>query len=77
MDAALKTLKIAVNGQACSLEGIASPGSLKLVLETLGLRPDRIAIELNGEIVPRTLWDEKTVADGDRLEIVHFVGGGV
>jgi sulfur carrier protein len=76
MDAALKILKITVNGQARSLEGIGSPGSLKLVLETLGLRPDRIAVELNGDIAPRTLWDEKTVTDGDRLEIVHFVGGG-
>jgi len=76
MDAALKTLKITVNGQPRSLEGIGSLRSLKSVLETLGLRADRIAVELNGEIAPRTLWDEKTVSDGDRLEIVHFVGGG-
>jgi thiamine biosynthesis protein ThiS len=69
-------LKITVNGQARSVEGIGSPGSLKAVLETLGLRPDRIAVELNGEIAPRTLWDESTVQNGDRLEIVHFVGGG-
>lgn len=77
MNAALKILKITVNGQARNLEGIGSPGSLKLVLEMLGLRPDRIAVELNGEIAPRNLWDERTVMDGDRLEIVHFVGGGV
>ncbi|HEY5381938.1 MAG TPA: sulfur carrier protein ThiS [Acidobacteriaceae bacterium] len=69
-------MKITVNGQPRSLEGIGSPASLKSVLETLGLRADRIAVELNGEIAPRTLWDERTVADGDRIEIVHFVGGG-
>jgi thiamine biosynthesis protein ThiS len=69
-------LKITVNGQARSLEAIGSPSSLKLVLETLGLRADRIAVELNGEIAPRTLWAERMVVDGDGLEIVHFVGGG-
>jgi thiamine biosynthesis protein ThiS len=46
------------------------------VIATLGLKSDRIAVEHNGEIVSRTAWGQTQVADGDRLEIVHFVGGG-
>jgi thiamine biosynthesis protein ThiS len=42
----------------------------------LGLKSDRIAVELNGEIVPRSTWNETGISTGDRLEIVHFVGGG-
>jgi len=40
------------------------------------MKPDRVAIELNREIVPREQWPETPLHDGDRLEIVHFVGGG-
>jgi len=39
-------------------------------------RPDRVAIELNREIVSRDRWPQTLLHDGDRLEIVHFVGGG-
>jgi thiamine biosynthesis protein ThiS len=35
-----------------------------------------VAVEHNGEIVPRTVWAETTLNAGDRLEVVHFVGGG-
>jgi len=49
---------------------------LTVVLERLELRQDRIAVELNGEIAPRTRWGELTVLDGNRIEVVHFVGGG-
>ncbi len=44
---------------------------------SLGMKPDRVAIELNREIVPRDRWPQTPLRDGDRLEIVHFVGGGV
>ena len=40
------------------------------------MKSDRVAIELNREIVPRGQWAETKLSDGDRLEIVHFVGGG-
>ena len=40
------------------------------------MKPDRVAIELNREIVPREQWSQTPLHDGDRLEIVHFVGGG-
>lgn len=42
----------------------------------LGMKPDRVAVELNLEIVPRTQWDTTTLKNGDKLEVVHFVGGG-
>jgi thiamine biosynthesis protein ThiS len=69
-------LQLVVNGQPRTLDGLESPAALSTVLEHLKLRPDRIAVELNGEIAPRTRWTELKVADRDRLEVVHFVGGG-
>lgn len=69
-------LSLIVNGHQRTLDGLASPAPLASVLERLELRPDRIAVELNGEIAPRTKWGELTVLDRDRIEVVHFVGGG-
>jgi len=42
----------------------------------LGMKPDRVAVELNLEIVSRTKWEATVLKDGDKLEVVHFVGGG-
>jgi sulfur carrier protein len=42
----------------------------------MGMKGDRVAVELNREIVPRAQWPETPLHEGDRLEIVHFVGGG-
>jgi thiamine biosynthesis protein ThiS len=42
----------------------------------LGMKPDRVAVELNLEIVSRAQWDTTTLKNGDKLEVVHFVGGG-
>jgi thiamine biosynthesis protein ThiS len=50
--------------------------SLAELIEQLGMKGDRVAVELNREIVSRAQWPETTLKDGDRLEIVHFVGGG-
>jgi sulfur carrier protein len=49
---------------------------LSALIEQMGMKADRVAVERNGEIVPRGRWTETTLQDGDRLEIVHFVGGG-
>jgi thiamine biosynthesis protein ThiS len=49
---------------------------LTLVTEKLGMKGDRVAVELNRQIVRREAWESTLVNDGDRLEIVHFVGGG-
>ncbi|HVG27387.1 MAG TPA: sulfur carrier protein ThiS [Acidobacteriaceae bacterium] len=70
-------MRITVNGQVREVEGVGSPSALGAVLEAMGLRADRIAVELNGEIAPRTRWAEVPVQEGDRLEVVHFVGGGL
>jgi sulfur carrier protein len=70
-------LTIHLNGQPRSLETLTSPAALSSVINALELKPDRIAVEHNGEIVTRTAWPEAQIHTGDRLEIVHFVGGGL
>jgi len=50
--------------------------SLADMLHELGLDPRKVAVERNREIVPRGTFEQVRVEDGDRLEIVHFVGGG-
>jgi len=55
---------------------LADPAHLLDLVTDLGLQGDRVAIEHNGNIVPRAEWANTGLEDGDRLEIVHFVGGG-
>ena len=50
--------------------------TVSALVDQLGMKSDRVAIELNREIVPREQWAHTRLADGDWLEIVHFVGGG-
>jgi thiamine biosynthesis protein ThiS len=50
--------------------------TLSALVEQLDMKPDRVAIELNREIIPRDRWPQTRLNDGDQLEIVHFVGGG-
>lgn len=69
-------LRIVVNGETRELAGVADPASLADVVRELGLKSDRIAVEHNGEIATRSQWGELSIRDGDRLEVVHFVGGG-
>jgi sulfur carrier protein len=70
-------LTIQLNGQPRTFADLNPPVELTRLIAALGLKPDRIAIERNGEIVYRTAWDQTPIVDGDRLEIVHFVGGGL
>jgi sulfur carrier protein len=69
----IAAMELLVNGESKSC---AEPTSLSQFIEQLGMKGDRVAVELNREIVPRTQWSEVQLHDGDRLEIVHFVGGG-
>lgn len=62
-----------VNGQQETLE---APISVTELIEQRGLRPERVAIELNGDIVPRNKRSEVMLHDGDTVEIVTFVQGG-
>jgi sulfur carrier protein len=66
-------MKLQINGE---LREFTGPLTLSSLIERLGMKSDRIAIELNHEIAPRDRWLQITVTEGDRLEIVHFVGGG-
>ena len=65
-----------LNGQARDFPQLASPAQLQDLIADLGLKGDRVAVEHNGKIVPRAEWSGTPLRDGDRLEIVHFVGGG-
>src|SRR5579862_2443582 len=67
------SLSLRINGEPRQIE---RPLSVRDLLATLGLDPAKIAVERNLEIVPRSLHADVTVGDGDRLEIVHFIGGG-
>ncbi len=50
--------------------------TIAALVAQLGMKPDRVAVELNLEIVPRPNWEATTLKNGDKLEVVHFVGGG-
>lgn len=71
-----KVLTVQLNGQSRTLATLTSPADLASVIAALNLKADRIAVEHNGEIVSRATWAQTSVVTGDRLEIVHFVGGG-
>ena len=66
-------MNLTINGENRSLAPVES---LHALVEQLGMKSDRVAIELNREIVRRDQWAQTPIRDGDRLEIVHFVGGG-
>jgi sulfur carrier protein len=70
-------LKLTINGVAREFEGLDSTATLAEVIAVLGLKSDRVAVERNGEIAPRDSWATVQVELGDKLEVVHFVGGGV
>jgi sulfur carrier protein len=66
-------MKITLNGEIRELE---SEVSLDRLLELLSLPHQRIAIELNREVVRKKDWPNVVVKEADRIEVVHFVGGG-
>jgi len=66
-------MKLQINGAE---KEVSSPMSLAALVDSLGMKAGRVAVELNRNIVPREQWAATGLADGDRLEIVHFVGGG-
>jgi sulfur carrier protein len=66
-------MNITLNGEPRSL---ATPTTLTQLLLAEGLAERRVAIEVNGEIVPRSLHDGRALAEGDTIEIVHALGGG-
>ncbi len=70
---AQQSLAIHVNGEPRRVSGGLS---ITEMLAELGLDPQRVAVERNRDVVPRSSLAQVMVEDGDRFEIVHFVGGG-
>jgi len=66
-------MKLTVNGE---LREVESPMTVLGLVESFGLQPRKIAVERNLEIVPRSAYGVVGLRDGDRIEIVNFVGGG-
>ena len=66
-------MKLIINGEDREFDPISTLSDL---LVQLGMKPDRVAVELNRELAPRDRWTIIPLKDGDKLEIVHFVGGG-
>jgi thiamine biosynthesis protein ThiS len=66
-------IRIMVNGET---RDAPVGGSVADLLAALGLPVGKVAVELNREIVPRSGFGARRLEEGDRLEIVHFVGGG-
>ena len=66
-------IEVTINGQLETLDDNVTAEGL---VHSMSLRRQRIAIEINGEIVPRSTFAERRIAPGDRIEIVRAVGGG-
>jgi sulfur carrier protein len=64
---------LTINGDERTFESVSSVSDL---VAQLGMKSDRVAVELNRELVPRDRWFATNLSEGDKLEIVHFVGGG-
>ncbi len=66
-------MNIQLNGEQTELTEGRSVFDL---IDALGLKPERLAVEVNGRIIRRADWTSTTLAEGDKVEVVHFVGGG-
>ena len=66
-------MRLELNGEPQEFE---EGTTLSTLIERLSLAPERVAVELNREVIRRADWPSTHLNDGDRVEIVHFVGGG-
>lgn len=66
-------MNLILNGEARAFQGVANVAGL---VAQLGLDARKVAVERNLEIVPRSAYAQTALSDGDRIEIVHFIGGG-
>jgi thiamine biosynthesis protein ThiS len=66
-------MRLTINGEERVLNSVDDVAGL---IAALDLNPRKVAVERNLEIVPRSLYASTAIADGDRIEIVHFIGGG-
>ena len=70
-------MKLTINGREREFPELQSDSRLQHLVELLQLKADRVAVERNGDIVPRATWAEVRLEEGDKLEVVQFVGGGL
>ncbi len=66
-------MTLTINGEEREFTGVAT---LFELIGQLGMKPDRVAVELNRELISRDRWAATQLSTDDKLEIVHFVGGG-
>lgn len=69
-------MKLMINGRDREFAELDSDPKLHHLIELLQLKADRVAVERNGDIVPRANWAQISLEEGDKLEVVQFVGGG-
>lgn len=69
-------MEIVLNGRPREVSLDPEAATVDALTAALGMKADRVAVERNGEIVRRADWAATPVRNGDRFEIVHFVGGG-
>lgn len=69
-------MQLLINGQSREFAELDETSAVSDLLAALQMKGDRVALERNGEIVSRSAWGETRLSDGDKIEIVHFVGGG-
>jgi len=66
-------MRLTINGEERGIDGVSTIAGL---VTALGLDARKVAVELNLEIIPRSTYGWAAVSEGDRIEIVHFIGGG-
>jgi sulfur carrier protein len=66
-------VKFDLNGEPCDVD---EPLSVRDLLVRFDLVRGRVAVAINGDVVPRSSFDERKIQDGDRVEVIHAVGGG-
>lgn len=69
-------MKLTINGREREFPELELDPSLHHLIELLQLKADRVAVERNGDIVARATWEDVRLQNGDKLEVVQFVGGG-
>lgn len=69
-------VSITVNGERKTFPSGGLPFTALKLMEVLGLDPLNVVAEINGDIVKRVDWPQRELADGDKVELVNFVGGG-
>ena len=69
-------MELRINGEVRDFNDAPTPFTLATLVERLGMKADRVAVELNRDLVSRDRWAQTPLREGDQLEVVHFVGGG-